>query len=140
MHKVAGRLWRANKNKTLEALNIQVVDARASDDFGVKNIKGSINLPFTQLLKSDGTFLDVDELEKLFKKTGIQKSKITYCMCQGGLTACLLEMACKIVGIEETILYDGSWAEYSSVEQPNFAGQLRPLTNTLSKDLLLGCK
>ena len=54
MQKIAGRLWKADKNNCLVDINIQVIDARTTDDFNLENIKGSINLPFTELLNSKG--------------------------------------------------------------------------------------
>ena len=99
MHKIAGRLWRANKHDKVNSLNIQVIDARASEDFNAKNILASINLPYMELFKSDGILKSTEDLEQLFEQKGISKNKKTYCMCQTGLMACMIEMACRIVGI-----------------------------------------
>lgn len=40
--------------------------------------------------------------------------------CNSGVTACLADLALKILGSEKSHLYDGSWSEYGSIEEPNF--------------------
>ena len=41
--------------------------------------------------------------------------------CQSGMTALCAEVAYNILGGEKPILYDGSWNEYGSVEEPDFS-------------------
>lgn len=40
--------------------------------------------------------------------------------CNSGVTACLADLALQILGSKQSHLYDGSWSEYGSIEEPDF--------------------
>lgn len=41
--------------------------------------------------------------------------------CNSGVTACLSDLAVRILGADKTSLYDGSWQEYGGTEEPDFS-------------------
>ena len=41
--------------------------------------------------------------------------------CQSGVTALCAGVAYDILGGEKSILYDGSWNEYGSIDEPDFS-------------------
>ena len=106
------------KNKTFE-----LVDARSKDRFlGLVaesrkelrsgNIKGSKNLPFTELINDNKTFKKKSELSYVFKKNKINLDKNLAFTCGSGITACILGLANSIINDKKPVIYDGSWAEY----------------------------
>ena len=76
------------------------------------NIKGSINLPFKELLKEDRTFKKKDELIEVFKSKKVSIEKEIAFTCGSGVTACILGLANSIISGKKPVIYDGSWAEY----------------------------
>ncbi len=103
----------------------QVLDARAADRFcgeapepreGLRagHIPGSLNLPYSQLLKSDGTFKPANELHDLFEKAGVDLSRPVATTCGSGVTASILSLALAIMGHRHTAVYDGSWTEWGA--------------------------
>jgi len=103
----------------------QVVDARDCGRFTGKvpdfrpgvpsgHIPGSVNLPFTELYKPDGTFKDAAGLRAAFEKAGIDIDKPVCTTCGGGVTAAILCFALHLLGKDQDIsLYDGSWSEWA---------------------------
>ena len=115
-----------NKNQietNIQSKIFELVDARSKDRFlGTipetrknllsGNIKGSKNLPYTELINSDRTFKKKDELEIIFKKNKVDLSKTLAFTCGSGITACVLGLTNSIISGKKPIIYDGSWAEY----------------------------
>ena len=110
-------------NKNIDRKKFQLIDARGEKRFlGLQpeprkelksgNIKGSINLPFQKLLKTDGTFKKRDELIKIFKTKNVSIEKEMAFTCGSGVTACILGLANSIISGKKPVIYDGSWAEY----------------------------
>lgn len=103
----------------------QVVDARDAGRFsgetpdfrpGVASghIPGSVNLPFTELFRKDGTFKDKAGLRRAFEAAGIDLSKPVTTTCGGGVTAAVLSFALHLLGKDDDVaLYDGSWSEWA---------------------------
>ena len=83
-------------------------------------IKNSLNMPFDTLLNPDGTLKSKEELAEIYKNAGIAVDKTTYNTCGSGLTACVNILAQQVLGVPKICLYDGSWAEYGSVDEPQF--------------------
>ena len=79
-----------------------------------------MNLPFMQLLNEDGTFKEEAEIAEIFKDIGIDKDKHTVNTCGSGVTACVTDLAQKLLGNEDSTIYDGSWSEYGGVDEPKF--------------------
>ena len=125
MHKVAKGLY----NKEADAF--QVIDARNPARFnaevkepraGVRSgsIKNSINLPFNVLVNDDGTFKDPQQLSKVFTLSLVDFNKPTIHTCGTGVTACIVDLGMNILGKTDSSVYDGSWSEYGSVDEPDF--------------------
>ncbi len=101
-----------------------IIDARGAPRFnaqveeprpGVRSghIPTSVNLPFAQVL-NEHKFIAETELQTLFSKLVEDKTKPMVFSCGSGITACILILAAHIAKFEETVLYDGSWAEWGS--------------------------
>lgn len=101
----------------------QVLDARSAARFSGKqadprkgvragHIPGSINLPFDQVL-NNGFLKPVAELTDLFP----QDSPLVF-SCGSGVTACILALAANECGLLNWAVYDGSWAQWGSSNEP----------------------
>jgi thiosulfate/3-mercaptopyruvate sulfurtransferase len=44
----------------------------------------------------------------------------TFTTCGTGITACVLDLGLNLVGKTKSAMYDGSWAEYGSIDEPDF--------------------
>jgi thiosulfate/3-mercaptopyruvate sulfurtransferase len=109
----------------LESRAEQVVDAREAGRFtgdlpdfrpGVPSghIPGSVNLPYSELFRKDGTFKDRAGLRAAFEKAGIDLDRPVTTTCGGGVTAAVLCFALRLLGKEDDVaLYDGSWSEWA---------------------------
>lgn len=101
----------------------QILDARAADRFkgfapepraGLKagHMPGAINLPFDNVLQSDGHLRSPDALRALLSEYGVDIDQPITTSCGSGVTAAILSLALAEAGAEHTRLYDGSWAEW----------------------------
>jgi thiosulfate/3-mercaptopyruvate sulfurtransferase len=101
----------------------QVVDARAAERFegsqaeprpGVRSghIPGSLNLPFTDLVSADGTFLPRKRLRARVEAAGVDLRLPVVATCGSGTSACSLVLAFALLGLERVAVYDGSWTEW----------------------------
>ena len=100
-----------------------VVDARSAarfrgDELGPRpdlragHIPNSRNLPFRDLLNTDGTQKSPEALRDLFEAAGVDLSKPVITTCGSGVTAAILNLALERIGHRHHSLYDGSWAEW----------------------------
>ena len=103
----------------------QVVDARGAarwsgadadprPGIAAGHIPGSLNVPFTDLYNTDGTFKDKAGLKAAFESAGVDLSKPITTSCGSGVTASVLLFALSLLGKEDTALYDGSWSEWGA--------------------------
>jgi thiosulfate/3-mercaptopyruvate sulfurtransferase len=101
----------------------QVLDARSAGRFNATDpelwpgrraghIPGSLNLPFNQLLRPDGTFLPAEQLRAKFAAAGIDPKKPVVTSCGSGITASVLALGLDLIGHRDVAVYDGSWAEW----------------------------
>ncbi|HRI68399.1 MAG TPA: 3-mercaptopyruvate sulfurtransferase [Polyangium sp.] len=109
----------------LESKSELVVDARPAGRFtgaqpeprkGVRagHIPSAVNLPYTELLGPDGTFLPIDALRERFAKAGVDGNRAVITSCGTGVTACILSLGMQIAGLPAAPVYDGSWTEWGS--------------------------
>ena len=54
------------------------------------------------------------ELAKIMLDVGIDTTLPTVHSCGSGVTACIVDLAMRILGAEKSAIYDGSWSEYVS--------------------------
>jgi len=105
----------------------QVVDARSAGRFngtepeprqGLRSghMPGAINLPYTALLRPDGTMKRKEDLEKLFADSGLDPRKPIVASCGSGVSACVILLGLAVTGHDTAALYDGSWSEWGSRE------------------------
>ncbi len=101
----------------------QIVDMRSAGRFagtepeprpGLRggHIPGSRNLPFNELVATDGTLLPADALRRRLEAAGIDASRPVVATCGSGTSACTLILALHLLGHDQVALYDGSWAEW----------------------------
>ncbi|WP_261817276.1 sulfurtransferase [Vibrio gallicus] len=93
--------------------NAEVAEPRPGVRAG--RIPNSVNLPFASLM--DGNrFKSKQALSELFFEIGASNVQRLVFSCGSGITACILILAAHEIGLSDTILYDGSWAEWGSNE------------------------
>ncbi len=103
-----------------------VVDARAADRFeglveeprkGLRSghIPGSINVPYTDLLKN-GKLLELAKIQNVMKDKLSEDKNITF-SCGSGITACVLALGAELAGYKDISVYDGSWTEWGSMHE-----------------------
>ena len=103
----------------------QIVDARAAGRFegtvpepraGLRSghIPSSKSLPFTNLLKPNGTFKARPDLASSIAAVGLDPSKPIVASCGSGVTACVIALALAELGHPDTSIYDGSWIEWGA--------------------------
>ncbi|MDN6318458.1 MAG: sulfurtransferase [Marinobacter sp.] len=110
--------------KELKAGQVTAIDARSAERFsgtapepreGVRSghVPGSQNLPFAEVL-DDHSFKSAEQLKVVFSNLLPPENQQTVFSCGSGITACIILMAAVIAGYENTVLYDGSWADWGS--------------------------
>lgn len=79
------------------------------------HIKNAINIPFTDLLTPEKSFLSTMSLNNIFKRNNIDDSKPIIVMCGTGVTACVVRCAMQLSGMDSSkiAVYDGSWTEWA---------------------------
>jgi len=123
---------RANIHQGVE----QLVDARSAGRFaglepeprpGLRggHVPGSVNLPFTDLVRPDGTMLPPDELRRRLMEAGIDLSRPVVATCGSGTSACALVLSLHLIGHTQTAVYDGAWAEWGGRADTPIESQLR---------------
>jgi thiosulfate/3-mercaptopyruvate sulfurtransferase len=109
--------------------NAQIADARAPARFrgetpeprpGVRggHMPGAKNVHYLTLLTEDGTLKSADELRSVFSAAGINQEKPVITSCGSGVNAAILSLALNHIGAPNHSLYDGSWTEWGSSNEP----------------------
>lgn len=94
-----------------------IVDARSAGRFtgeedeprpGLRSghIPGSVNVPYTEVYKYDGTMKDPADLADMLPAGDLIAS------CGSGVTACVLALAAREAGRSDVQVYEGSWSEW----------------------------
>jgi thiosulfate/3-mercaptopyruvate sulfurtransferase len=102
-----------------------ILDARAAGRFDGTSaeprpnlpsghIPGAKNLPATQLLAPDNTFLPPEALRASFAAAGVDGSQPVITSCGTGVSAAILTLGLTLAGHDPGALYDGSWTEWAS--------------------------
>ena len=111
----------------------QVIDARAGERFegrvveprpGLRSghIPGARSLPYNHLFDATtGAMKPLDELRKAFAGAGIDVTRPIVTSCGSGVSAAVLTLALYRLGVEDSALYDGSWAEWGQPDGPPVA-------------------
>lgn len=103
----------------------QIVDARAPGRFrgdepeprpGLRSghIPGAKNVHYKTLLNADGTLKPEGELRAVFEAAGVDLGRPIVTSCGSGVTAAILSLALERIGVCDSALYDGSWAEWGA--------------------------
>ena len=111
----------ADVTEVLADRSAQVVDARSAARFTGEapepraslrsgHMPGALNLPFTDLVRPDGTLLDGAEPRAAFAHVDLGRPIIT--TCGSGVTAAVLALALARLGRSDVAVYDGSWTEW----------------------------
>lgn len=120
----------------LKDQSTQVVDVRAAGRFTGEaaeprpnlpsgHMPGARNLPTTELV-ANGTFKSKEELLKAFRDAGIDPDKALITSCGSGVSAAIANLALEVAGKPQPKLYDGSWTEWASRNQPVVKGKADP--------------
>ncbi|GAB2517571.1 3-mercaptopyruvate sulfurtransferase [Corynebacterium atrinae] len=99
-----------------------IVDARSAGRFagteaeprpGLRpgHIPGSVNLPYTEVFASDGTYRPAGQLRALFEAVVDKREDLAF-TCGSGVTACVDALAATLAGYEDLAVYEGSWSEW----------------------------
>lgn len=91
----------------------QIIDVRVPESFQKAHIPGAINIPFSMLFTSNGTFKSQTELKDMMLNNGLHLNKRIVAYCNGGLMACGLVVAGSLAGADSLAMYNGSWFEWS---------------------------
>jgi thiosulfate/3-mercaptopyruvate sulfurtransferase len=101
----------------------EIIDARPAARFsgdapepraGLRagHIPGSKNLPFAEILTSEGTMKPLPALRAAFEAAGVDLARPAITTCGSGVSAAILSLALERLGHRNHALYDGSWAEW----------------------------
>jgi thiosulfate/3-mercaptopyruvate sulfurtransferase len=105
---------------------VRLLDARASEryrgeveplDAAAGHIPGALNRFFKLNLQADGRFKDTAQLRSDFEPLlgGLPAGQVVQ-QCGSGVTACHNLLAMAHAGLGESVLYPGSWSEWSADE------------------------
>lgn len=111
--------------ENMQAQNTLLVDARSPNEFTGKellpgavrggHIPGARNLDWIKLAGKLETFKSVDDIKAILTKAGITQETRVVSYCHQGIgRATFLEMAMKVAGYNNVLLYTGSWQDWSA--------------------------
>lgn len=101
-----------------------VLDARAGERYRGEvrsvdpkpgHIPGAVSAPTTENLRPDGTFRSAEELAARFEALGAKPGRTVGVYCGSGVSAAHELAALAIAGIDDVILYPGSWSQWATL-------------------------
>ena len=109
---------------------LTVVDARSmtryrGDEEPLDPVAGhiptAVNVPYEENVDTEGRFLPARMLSARYRSVGA-RGPDTVVYCGSGVTACQSALAMVVAGLEEPILYPGSWSDWSTSGMPVATG------------------
>jgi thiosulfate/3-mercaptopyruvate sulfurtransferase len=95
----------------------------ASVDPRPGHIPGAVSAPTTENLTPDGRFRPAEELAARFAALGVTPGSTVGVYCGSGVTAAHELAALTIAGIDDVVLYPGSWSQWAALpDRPVVAG------------------
>ena len=86
------------------------------------HIPGSRNVPYAELFDpSTGAMKSLAELRQAFARAGVDLDRSIVTSCGSGVSALVLTLALYRLGVRDSALYDGSWAEWGLPDGPPIA-------------------
>jgi thiosulfate/3-mercaptopyruvate sulfurtransferase len=108
---------------------VQVLDARAPQQYQAGHIPTAQNLFLRDLLRSEGGYsvwCSPDEIRDTVRQLGIDPARPLVVYCNSGREASQVWFTLRaLLGIEAQV-YDGSWVEWSALELPSEKGRAAP--------------
>jgi len=107
-----------------------VVDARSTaryrgDEEPIDPVAGhiptAVNVPYEENVDTEGRFLPERMLAARYKSVGA-RGPDTVVYCGSGVTACHDALAMVVAGLDEPILYPGSWSDWVTADMPVVTG------------------
>lgn len=108
-----------------EYKELKIIDVRGEDEYkGATNfgeargghLPGAINIPFAKLYNEDGTIKSNEEIDKVMKEAGVEKSDNIVTYCTAGIRSAHMALVLKNAGYENVRNYDASYYEWAGDE------------------------
>jgi len=110
--------------------DLTVIDARSMSRYqGVEepidpvagHIPTAVNVPYEENVDTEGRFLPMRMLSARYRSVGA-RGPDTVVYCGSGVTACHDALAMVVAGLDEPILYPGSWSDWVANDMPVVTG------------------
>lgn len=127
------RMSRDELRASLDAAELFVLDVRSAEEYAGERVSppdfpidhgaerlgrvpGARHLYYRDLLRSDGTFRDPDEIRSSLQAAGWQEGTpiVAYCRLSHRATLAWVALT-HVVGLEDVRVYDGSWTEWGTM-------------------------
>jgi len=112
--------------------DVTLLDSRAGEryrgevepiDPAAGHIPTALSAPVTENLGADGLFLSKDDLRQRFDDLGANDGTVV-AYCGSGAAACHNILALRLAGIDDAVLYAGSFSDWSTAGLPVLTGDI----------------